>query len=124
MSTETKHRREPAEPALPLRADNHPIHTQPKPPASSLVSLVVILAGYVLSMAAPMFVVGPTQDDAPTGKIWIAFTLTVVFVLVAVVTSAIEYLRTRNWSWLIIGIVPALTLLLCGAILAAAKIAP
>lgn len=124
MSTEAKHRGEASETALPLRADNHPIHTQPKPPASSLAALVVILAGYVLSMAAPMFVVGPTQTDAPTNKIWIAFTLTVVFVLVAVVASAIEYVRTRNWSWLVIGTVPSLTLLLCGAILAATKVSP
>jgi hypothetical protein len=124
MSTEAKHRDEASETALPLRADNHPIHTQPKPPASSLVSLIVILAGYVFSLVAPVFVVGPNQHDAPTGKIWFAFALTVVGVLVAVVTSAIEYLRTKNWSWLVIGIVPALTLLLCGAILAAAKVAP
>jgi hypothetical protein len=124
MTTEAKHRGEASETALPLRADNHPIHTQPKPPASSLVSLAIILAGYVLSMAAPVLVVSPGQDDAPTSKIWTAFTLTVVFVLVAVVTSSIEYVRTRNWSWLIIGTVPALTLLLCGAILAATKVAP
>lgn len=124
MSTEAKHRDEASETALPLRADNHPIHTQPKPPASSLIALVVILAGYVFALVAPVFVVGPAQTDAPTGKIWLAFTLTVVGVLVSIVMSAIEYLRTRNWSWLIIGIVPALTLLLCGAILAAAKVAP
>jgi hypothetical protein len=123
MTTEAKHRGDGSETALPLRADNHPIHTQPKPPASSLVSLVVIVAAYVLSMAAPMFVVGPTQDDAPTSKIWTAFTLTVVFVLVAVVTCSVEYVRTRNWSWLVIGSVPSLTLLMCGAILAATKVA-
>ena len=128
MSTETGtstgHRGEASETALPLRADNHPIHTQPKPPASSLASLVVILGGYLFSLAAPFFVVGPTEKDAPTGKIWLAFTLTAVGVLVAIVTSAIEYARTKNWSWLIVGIVPALTLLMCGAILAAAKVAP
>jgi cell division protein FtsW (lipid II flippase) len=128
MSTETGtstgHRSEASETALPLRADNHPIHTQEKPPASSLVSLVVILAGYVFSLAAPFFVVGPSQKDAPTDKIWLAFALTAIGVAVAIVTSAIEYARTRNWSWLIIGIVPALTLLMCGAILAAAKVAP
>ena len=122
--TQTGHRSEASETALPLRADNHPIHTQPKPPASSLVSLVVILVGYLFSLAAPFFVVGPSEADAPTGKIWLAFTLTVVGVTVAIVTSAIEYVRTRNWSWLIIGIIPALTLLMCGAILAAAKVAP
>jgi hypothetical protein len=124
MNTETSHRAEASETALPLRADNHPIHTQPKPPASSLVSLVVILAAYVLSLAVPFFIVGPTQQDASTGKIWTAFTCTVVFVLVAIVTSALEYLKTRNWSWLMIGIVPSLTLLMCAAILAAAKVAP
>jgi hypothetical protein len=128
MSTETGtstgHRSEASETALPLRADNHPIHTQPKPPASSLVSLVVILAGYAFSLIAPFFVVGPSQDDAPTGRIWLAFSLTAIGVAVAIVTSAVEYVRTRNWSWLIVGIVPALTLLMCGAILAAAKVAP
>ncbi|HET8614807.1 MAG TPA: hypothetical protein VFL94_04715 [Actinomycetales bacterium] len=128
MSTEARHRdqttHEASETALPLRADNHPIHTQPKPPASSLVSLLIILAGYVFSLAAPLFVVGPNQKDAPTDKIWTAFALTVVGVLVSVVMSAIEYVRTKNWSWLMIGIVPTLTLLMCGAILAAAKVAP
>lgn len=124
MSTDTKHRREAGETALPLRADNHPIHTQPRPPASSLVSLAVILVAYVLSMAVPFFIVGPAEKEAPTGRIWIAFACTVVFVLVAIVTSMVEYLRTRNWSWLMIGIVPALTLLMCAAILAATKVAP
>jgi hypothetical protein len=124
MSSETKHHDEASETALPLRADNHPIHTQPKPPPSSLLSLAIILAAYVLSLAVPFFIVGPAQTDAPTDEIWLAFTCTVVFVLVAIVTSAIEYVRTRNWSWLMIGIVPSLTLLMCGAILAAAKVAP
>jgi hypothetical protein len=124
MNTETSHRADASETALPLRADNHPIHTQPKPPASSLASLAVILVAYVLSMAVPFFIVGPTDKDAATGKIWTAFTCTVVFVLVALVTSALEYLKTRNWSWLMIGIVPSLTLMMCAAILAAAKVAP
>jgi hypothetical protein len=122
--TQTKQQDEASETALPLRADNHPIHTQPKPPPSSLVSLVVILGGYVFSLAAPFFVVGPSQTDAPARRIWLAFSLTVVGVLVAIVTSSVEYLRTRNWSWLVMGIVPAMTLLMCGAILAAAKVAP
>ena len=87
----------------------------------SLVHLVVVGFGYLLGLLGPALVVPPGAATAPRSRIAVAFSITVLGVIIAMVTSSLAYRRRRNWSWLVIGIVPAISLLVGGAILAATK---
>jgi hypothetical protein len=105
---------------LPLRYDNparHRIFWH----KDSIVHLVVVGGGYLIGLLGPALVVPPGQRGAPDGRILAAFSITVLGVIIAVVAASHAYKTRRNWSWLVIGIVPALSLLVGGAILAAVK---
>ena len=105
---------------LPLRYQNPAVHRIGWH-RESLVSLAVVGLGYLIGLLGPALVVPPGQETAPKAKIAVAFSITVIGVAIAMVTATLAYRRRRNWSWMVIGIVPALSLLLGGAILAATK---
>lgn len=107
--------------APPLRFHNPPLHRMGKVPASSLVELGIVLVAYVFALAAPSFVVSPGAASAPPGRLVLAVGLTLAAVAVALVTSLLAYRRTRNFSWLVIGGVPSVTLVMGAAILAGTK---
>jgi hypothetical protein len=111
----------PPDQPLPLRFHNPPLHPAGRPPASSLVSLAVVAAGYLLALVGPSLVVAPTASSAPAGRLATAFGLTALGVAVAVVAAGLAYRRTRNWSWLVIASIPAVALIAGGAILTATK---
>lgn len=105
----------------PLRADNHALHHMERPPAISLVELGIVGAAYLFALVAPAFVVSPSQDTAPGARVAVAAGLTVLGAIVGAVVSLLAYRRTRNFSWLVIGIVPAFTLVILAVILAGVK---
>jgi hypothetical protein len=105
---------------LPLRYDN-PARTHIGWHKDSIVHLVVVGLGYLIGLLGPALVVPPGQKGAPPGRIGAAFSITVLGVAIAVVAASHAYKSRRNWSWLVIGSVPALSLLVGGAILAAVK---
>jgi hypothetical protein len=107
--------------APPLRAHNPPLHHMAKPPKISLVELALVAAAYVFAIAAPGFVVSPGMSGAPGWRIALASGFTVVGALAGAVISFLAYLRTKNFSWLVIGIVPTITLLILAAIMAGTK---
>ncbi|GAB3596058.1 hypothetical protein GCM10027446_22390 [Angustibacter peucedani] len=109
------------EPAPPLRHVDPNTHHMDKPPAISLVELALVAAAYLFALVAPSFVVSPSATSASGGKLALAAGLTVLGVLVALVVAMMAYRRTRNFSWLVIGIVPSITLVAGAAILAGTK---
>ena len=104
----------------PLRYDNPALHKIGWR-KESLVSLAVVGLGYLIGLVGPSFVVPPGAASAPDGRILAAFSITVLGVVIAVVAAMLAYRRRHNWSWLVIGSVPAISLLVGGAILAATK---
>lgn len=107
--------------APPLRAHNPPLHHMDKPPAISLVELGLVAVAYVFAIVAPAFVVSPGSMSAPGWKIGLSTGLTVLGALVGSAIAFLAYVRTKNFSWLVIGIVPCMTLLLLAAIMAGTK---
>jgi len=105
---------------LPLRFENPAVHRIGWH-RESLISLAVVALGYLIGLVGPALVVPPGTRTAPDNEIRVAFGITVLGVAIAVVTAILAYRRRRNWSWLVIGSVPAIALLLGGAILAATK---
>jgi hypothetical protein len=104
----------------PLRYDNPALHRIGWH-RESLVSLAVVGLGYLIALVGPSFVVRPGAASAPNGRILLAFSITVLGVIIAIVAAMLAYRRRHNWSWLVIGSVPAISLLVGGAILAATK---
>ena len=108
--------------APPLRAHNPPLHHMDKPPKVSLVELGLVAVAYVFAIVAPAFVVSPGMTTGVPGwKIALSAGLTVLGALVGSTIAFLAYVRTRNFSWLVIGIVPCATLLLLAAIMAGTK---
>jgi hypothetical protein len=105
---------------LPLRFENPAVHRIGWH-RESLISLAVVALGYLIGLVGPALVVPPGTRTAPDSEIRVAFGITVLGVAIAVVTAILAYRRRRNWSWLVIGSVPAISLLVGGAILAATK---
>jgi uncharacterized BrkB/YihY/UPF0761 family membrane protein len=104
----------------PLRADNPALH-RIRWRKESLVYLAVVGLGYLIGLVGPSFVVPPGAASAPGDRIVIALAITVLGVAIAMVAAMLAYRRRHNWSWLIIGSVPAIALIVGGAILAATK---
>ncbi len=109
------------DPAPPLRFDNPPLHPMDKPPAVSLIELAVLAAAFLFALIAPVFVVSPAETSAPGSRLALAAGLTLLGVAVALVVTALAYRRTRNYSWLVIGVVPSITLVAAAAVLAGTK---
>ena len=112
---------DPNPPPRPLRHRNPPINSAGPPSRASLVTLVVIGLGYLISMALPSLVVSPSAPSAPLSRVLIAFFFTALGVAISVVAGLLAYRRTRNWAGLIVTGVPAVSLVAGGAILAASK---
>ena len=107
--------------APPLRAHNPPLHHMEKPPKISLVELGVVAVAYVFALVAPGLVVSPSSSGAPGWRVGLAAGLTVLGALVGSAVAFLAYVRTKNFSWVVIGIVPCTTLLILAAIMAGTK---
>lgn len=111
----------PHDQAPPLRAHNPPLHHMDKPAKLSLVELGLVTFAYLFAIVAPAFVVSPGTMSAPGWKIALSSGFTVLGALVGAAVAFVAYVRTRNFSWLVIGIVPCITLLMLAAIMAGTK---
>jgi hypothetical protein len=112
------------QPVPTVRYHNPPLHPMEKPPAISLVELGGVAVAFLFALVAPAFVVSPTAQSATGGKIGLAAGLTILGVLVGVVVAFLAYRRTRNFSWLVIGFVPGMTLVVLAIVMAATKVGP
>src|SRR6478735_6249849 len=108
-------------PAPPLRYTDPNTHHMDRPPAISLVELAMVGAALLFALVAPSLVVSPAETSAPGGKIALAAGLSLLGAGVAVVIALMAYRRTRNFSWLVIGIVPSLTVMIGAMIMAGTK---
>lgn len=106
---------------LPMRHHNPPLHRMGPTSAISYVELAVMALGYLFALAVPWLLVPPGASTAPGGRVALAFGLSMLGVVVALAACSIAYRRTRNWEWLAIGIVPSMTLIIVGIIMAATK---
>jgi hypothetical protein len=98
-----------------------PIRPLGRPHVIDIVSAVVIAGSLVLAVAIPGLIVSPTAETAPGGKLGLAFGITMVGILIAVLTGIFQYRRTGNWVWFLISATPAFAVFCGGAIFAATK---
>ncbi len=113
---------EPTPTPLPLRRRNPPINPSTRPSRASLLTLAVIGVGYLIGLAAPSLVVSPSEPSATVSRVVTAFALTLLGVAISLAAGLLAFRRDRNWAWLIITGVPAVTLVAGGAVLAASKV--
>ncbi len=111
----------PEDPAPRLRYTDPDTHRMEKPPKSSLVELALIGLAYLFALVAPSLVVPPGQERATAARVAVAAGLTLLGVAVALVVAGIAFRRTRNFSWLVVGVVPSFALVAGAAILAGTK---
>ena len=106
----------------PLRPRKAPLRPSPKPSRQNLLSLAVIGVGYLVSLAAPWWVVSPTQPHAPMSHVLLAFALTLLGVAISLTAGGLAFWRERTYGWLIITWMPAIAMVAGGAILTASKL--
>ena len=73
------------------------------------------------AVAIPGLIVSPTATTAPGDKLGLAFAITMVGILIAVLTGIFQYRRTGNWVWYLVAATPAFAVFCGGAIFAATK---
>ncbi|HEX8498838.1 MAG TPA: hypothetical protein VF661_16685 [Actinomycetales bacterium] len=113
---------EPAGQPLPMRRRNPPINPSVPPSRNSLVTLGIIVLGYVVSLAAPSLVVSPGQETATVAQVVTAFGLTLLGVAITLGAGMLAFRRDGNYGWLIVTFVPAVAIVGGGAILAGTKV--
>jgi hypothetical protein len=82
------------------------------------------VAGLLVALAVPALVVSPGAQTAPTGRIWLAFAVTVTGAAMMLAAVLALYRRVRDSSVLTLGVVPAVAVVAGGIILAVTKIYP
>ena len=98
-----------------------PIRPLHRPHPIDAISAIVIAGSLVGAVAIPGMIVSPTAKTAPGDKLGLAFAITMVGVLIAVVTGIFQYRRTGNWVWYLVAATPAFAVFCGGAIFAATK---
>jgi hypothetical protein len=98
-----------------------PIRPLGRPSPIDVISVILIGGSLVLGVAIPGLIVSPTATTAPGNKLGLAFAITCVGILVAVLTGIFQYRRTGNWVWFLVAATPAVAVFCGGAIFAATK---
>jgi hypothetical protein len=98
-----------------------PIRPFHRPHPIDAISAIVIAGSLVGAVAIPGLIVSPTATTAPGNKLGLAFGITMVGILIAVLTGIFQYRRTGNWVWYLVAATPAFAVFCGGAIFAATK---
>jgi len=98
-----------------------PIRPFNRPNPIDAISTVLIAGSLVGAVAIPGLIVSPTATTAPGNKLALAFTITMIGILIAVLTGIFQYRRTGNWVWYLVAATPAFAVFCVGAIFAATK---
>lgn len=86
----------------------------PRPELHTLLALAVWVVGVLVGVLLPALVVPPSSTTASTGEVWLAFSCTVVGVLVMLAVGAHLYRRFHERGLLVFTVVPSGTVLLGG----------
>ncbi|MFN8074960.1 MAG: hypothetical protein U0Q15_21110 [Kineosporiaceae bacterium] len=95
---------------------------RPRPSRAELGYFGLWVLGLVLALFVPALVVGPTQTDAPAGRVWGAFAITVAGALVMIGAAMLMWRRSKDSTVLVFGGVPAVACIAGGVILVATKL--
>ncbi len=94
----------------------------PHPDRTTLLLVGTWVLGVLTALFVPALVVAPGATSAPSDKVWLAFSITVVGALVMFACSVGLWRRSRESAVLVMGTVPSLTCLAGGVIMAATKL--
>jgi hypothetical protein len=98
-----------------------PIRPLGRPSPLDVISVILIGGSLILAVAIPGLIVSPTATTAPGDKLGLAFGITCVGILIAVLTGIFQYRRSGNWVWFLVAATPAFAVFCGGAIFAATK---
>jgi hypothetical protein len=98
-----------------------PIRPLGRPSPLDVISVILIGGSLILAVAIPGLIVSPTATTASGDKLGLAFAITCIGILVAVLTGIFQYRRSGNWVWFLVAATPAFAVFCGGAIFAATK---
>jgi hypothetical protein len=94
----------------------------PHPNRSSVLTIALWAIGLIVALAVPAFIVPPSQKTATVAAVWTSFSFTVVGAVIMIAATAWNFRRTKDSGILILGLVPGVTVIICGVILATVKV--
>lgn len=94
----------------------------PHPDRSNLLAVALWAIGLVIALAVPAAIVPPGQKTAHIVPVWTAFSFTVIGAALMIGSTTLRWRRTGDSGLLILGVVPGLTVIIGGIILATTKI--
>jgi len=110
-------------------APNEPARAQaairwPHPGRQLLGLIGAWVIGLVAAIALPSLFVSPGTRTAPAGRLWLAFSTTLLGAALMLLASFAMWRRNRDSSVLTLGIVPAVAVVSGGIILVVTKLYP
>ena len=108
-------------PHHPGDRDIQPLRHFGRPTTPNIVGVVLIAAALVVAVAVPAAIVPPAAKSAPGSQLLLAFAITAFGAVLAVAVAVWRMWRTRDWAWLVLASVPAIVVIVGGAVLAATK---
>lgn len=95
----------------------------PHPRGASVAVVGLWLVGLIIALAIPAMIVGPGEENAEPSAVWTAFAITVVGAAIMIAAATMLWRRTKDSGALLLGTVPAISVVIGGVILAAVKLA-
>ncbi len=94
----------------------------PHPDRLTVSAVTTWVLGLLIGLAIPAAIVSPNRKFAPAGRVWTAFSFSVLGAVLMIGAAAVHWRRRGQAESLVLGAVPAVTVLVGGIILATAKI--
>ena len=109
---------------MAARADDRaqPPIRWPHPNRSGVLTIALWGLGLVIALLIPALIVPPYQKTATATEAWTAFSVTVFGALIMMGVTGWRYRKTRDSGILVLGIVPGVSVIIGGVILATVKV--
>jgi hypothetical protein len=92
-----------------------------RPSRPTLVLAAVWVVGLLIAVAVPAAIAPPNESSPGAGRLWLAFAFSALGAGVMLTVAALVYRRTKDAAALVLGAVPAVSVILGGLILVATK---
>jgi hypothetical protein len=89
--------------------------------ALTIGCIVAWVVGLLVALISPAFIVAPNETTAPPAQLWAAFGLTVLGAAIMLAAVAVLYRRFHEPLLLVMGAIPAFTVILGGVLLVTTK---
>ncbi len=94
----------------------------PRPERGTVIAIVAWVVGLLIALIVPALIVSPSKTTAPVDQAWTAFGFTALGAVIMFAATISQWRRTGDAASMVLGAVPASTVVVGGIILTTSKI--